>query len=82
MEIHIFKLRIEMGDVSKRQQPDQRAENSQRPPMGLQYSEKIQHQEICLHKHISYFSLSLYFHQLTLYCFIKTHVEINVVTYL
>ena len=36
-----IKLRMEMGNVSKRQQPDQRAENSRRPPMGLQYSEKI-----------------------------------------
>ena len=31
-----------MGNVSKRQQPNQRADNSQRPPMGLQYSKKLQ----------------------------------------
>ena len=34
-----------MGNVSKRQQPDQRAENSLRPPTGLQHSEKIPHPE-------------------------------------
>ena len=32
---YILKLRKEMGNVSKRQQPDQRKEKSQRPPMGL-----------------------------------------------
>ena len=31
---------MEMGNVSKRQQPDQKAENSGRPPMGLQQREK------------------------------------------
>ena len=34
-----------MGNVSKRQQPDQRADNSRKPPMGLQCSEKLPHQE-------------------------------------
>ena len=29
-----LKLRKEMGNVSKRQQPDHRAENSRRPPIG------------------------------------------------
>ena len=37
------KLRMEMGNVSKRQQPDHRADNSRRPPMGLQRSEKPPH---------------------------------------
>ena len=32
---------MELEIVSKRQQPDQTAENSQRPPMGVQHSEKI-----------------------------------------
>ena len=32
-----IKLRMEMGNVSKRQQPDQRAENSRMPPMSLQH---------------------------------------------
>ena len=32
-----------MGNVSKRQQIDKRAENSRRPSLGLQYSEKIPH---------------------------------------
>ena len=30
-----------IGDISKRQQPDQRAEKSGRPPIGLQCSEKF-----------------------------------------
>ena len=34
-----------MGNMSKRKQPDQRAENSQRPQIGLQRSEKISHPE-------------------------------------
>ena len=37
------KLRLEIGYVSKRQQPDQKAENRPRPPKGLQHSEKIPH---------------------------------------
>ena len=43
----VIKLRMEMWNVSKRQQPDRRAENSRRPPMGLQYSEKILNPEVC-----------------------------------
>ena len=39
------KLRKEIGNVSKRQQPDHRADNSRRPPMGLLCSEKIPHPE-------------------------------------
>ena len=31
---------MEMGNVSKRQQPREKAENSQRQPMSLQQSEK------------------------------------------
>ena len=38
-----IRLRKEMGNVSKRQQPDNRADNSRRPPMDLQCSEKLQH---------------------------------------
>ena len=34
-----------MGNVSKGQQPDYRADNSRRPPMGLQCSEKLPHLE-------------------------------------
>ena len=30
-----IKLRIEMGNVSKRQQPDNRTDNSRRSPTGL-----------------------------------------------
>ena len=41
----ILKLRKEMGNVSKRQQSDHRADNSRRPPMGLQCSEKLPHPE-------------------------------------
>ena len=36
-----IKLRMEIGNVSKRQ-PDQKAENGIKPPKGLQHSEKIQ----------------------------------------
>ena len=36
---------MEMGNVSKSQQPDHRANNSRRAPMGLQYSEKLPHSE-------------------------------------
>ena len=38
-----IKLRMEMENMSKRQLPEQRADISRRPPMGLQRSEKIQH---------------------------------------
>ena len=40
-----LKLRMEMGNVSKRQQPDHRADNSRRPPIGLQCSEKLSNLE-------------------------------------
>ena len=40
-------MRKEMGNVSKRQQPDHRAENSQRPPMGLQCSENSLNLSAC-----------------------------------
>ena len=36
---------MEMGNVSKRQQPDHRADTNRRPPMGLQCSEKLPNQE-------------------------------------
>ena len=50
--MHIqLKLRMEMGNVSKRQPPGQRAENSRRQPMGLKNSEKIQHPEACFSWH-------------------------------
>ena len=39
--IYILKLRMEMGYVSKGHKPDQRAENSQMPLTGVQYSRKI-----------------------------------------
>ena len=42
----MIKFKIEMRNVSKREQPDYRAENGPRPPMGLQHSgEKILHPE-------------------------------------
>ena len=44
---HDIELRMGMGNVSKRQQPEQRADNSQRPPMGLPCIEKISHLEAC-----------------------------------
>ena len=43
---------MEMGNVSKRQQPNQREDNNQRPPMGLQCSEKFPHPEACLNEKI------------------------------
>ena len=36
------------NNVSKRQQPDKRVDTSQRPPMGLQYSQQISHPEKCI----------------------------------
>ena len=33
------------GECVKRQQPEQRADNSRRPPMGLQHSERTLHPE-------------------------------------
>ena len=49
-----------MGNVSKRQQPDHRANNSRRPPMGLQCSEKLPYPEASfswpLKKYVYYFS--------------------------
>ena len=51
---------MEMGNVSKRQQLDHRADNSRRPPMGLQCSEKLPHQEASfswpLNKYVYYVS--------------------------
>ena len=43
-KLHV-KLRMEMGNVSQRQQPDHGADNSRRPPIGLQCSEKLPHPE-------------------------------------
>ena len=45
--INNIKLKMEIKNVYKGQQPDQRAENNRRPSMGLQYSEKIPHPEAC-----------------------------------
>ena len=53
----IIKLRIEMGNMSKRQQLDKRAENSRRPPMSLQYSEKILHPEEGFNWHLFFFQM-------------------------
>ena len=36
---------MEIGNVSKRLQPDHRADNSRRPPMGLQCSKELPHPE-------------------------------------
>ena len=42
------KFGLEMGHMSKRQQPEQRVENSPRPPNGLLLREKIPHRScIC-----------------------------------
>ena len=35
MRLSIMKLRIEMGNMPKRQQPDQRADKSRSPPKGI-----------------------------------------------
>ena len=43
-----LKLRMEMGNVSKRQQPDQIKNNSRGSPTGLQCSEKFPHPELML----------------------------------
>ena len=43
--LNVIKLRMEMENVSKRQQPDHRTDNSRRSPTGLQCSEKFLHQE-------------------------------------
>ena len=47
LNIHEYaiKLRMEMGNVSKRQQPDQIKNNSRGSPTGLQCSEKFPHPE-------------------------------------
>ena len=45
MFVSKIKLRMEMGNMSKSQQPDQRVDNSCRTPMGLQHREKITHSE-------------------------------------
>ena len=41
-----IKLRMEMGNMSKRQQPDQITDNSRRPSIGLQRGEKIPQPEL------------------------------------
>ena len=43
--IILIKLRMEMGNVSKRQQPDHRKNNNRRSPTGLQCNEKFPHPE-------------------------------------
>ncbi|OPL32615.1 hypothetical protein AM593_06731, partial [Mytilus galloprovincialis] len=40
------KQRMEMGNMSKRQQPDHRVDNSRRPPVGLQCSENSRTQDM------------------------------------
>lgn len=45
LEVEINKNRMEMWTMSKRQQTDQKADNSLRPPMGLLHSEKIPNPE-------------------------------------
>ena len=40
-----IKLRKEMGNVPKRQQPDHRADKSRRSPTSLQCNEKFPHPE-------------------------------------
>ena len=39
---------MEMGNMSKRQKPDQRTEISRMPPMGLPHSKKIPHSQASL----------------------------------
>ena len=46
-KIFKIKLRMVMGNMSKKQQLDQSADNSRKPPMGLQCSEKLPHPETC-----------------------------------
>ena len=49
MEVNTsIKLRMEIGNISKRQHADKRTDNSRRPPMGLQLIEKIPHPEVGL----------------------------------
>ena len=43
--LRLIKLRMEMGNVPKRQQPDHRKNNSRKSPTGLQCSEKFTHPE-------------------------------------
>ena len=43
LTIDIIKLRMEMGNVPKRQQPDHRADNSRKSPSGLHCNEKFSH---------------------------------------
>ena len=38
-------MKMEMGNVSKRQQPDHRKNNSRRSPTGLKCNEKFPHPE-------------------------------------
>jgi hypothetical protein len=40
ISIHDIKWEVETGNLTKRQQPNQRADNGRRSPMGLQCSEK------------------------------------------
>ena len=40
-----IKLRMEIGNVSKRQQPDHRKDNSRSSPTGFQFSEIFPHPE-------------------------------------
>ena len=43
--VYGMKLRMEIGNVSKRQQPDHRKNNSRRSLTGLQCREKFPHPE-------------------------------------
>ena len=45
LNIIMLKLRMEMGNVSKRQKHDRRIDNSRRSPTGLRCSEKFLHPE-------------------------------------
>ena len=51
---------MEMGNVSKRQQPRYRSDNSRRSPIGLQCSEKLPHMEASfswpLNKYLQWYS--------------------------
>ena len=39
-QVDEYGIKLKMGNVPKRQSPAQRAENSRRPPIGLQYRKK------------------------------------------
>ena len=49
LSAYITKLKMKMRNVSKRQQPDNRADNSRKPPMGLQCSDKLPHPKFDYH---------------------------------